>query len=229
MKYLSMFLFSLVIFSTGLAISQTSPSLGGETPQEVVEPVAAPATPSITQIEAEIPVNLEAPKKTVASENPMVKFGLAFGVIGILGCGSFLLLRKYQFKNNKQEKMQIKVLTQHYLGPKKSLAIIRVAGESILIGVTDHNINMIKSLSLLDEDVPEELRDESAVNTKNFNTVFNSVDSKNMNPAVGMSRVTPYSERSAANNTKSDETEDEFSFSGIRDLVSGKLKNMRNI
>jgi flagellar protein FliO/FliZ len=50
---------------------------------------------------------------------------------------------------------RIRILTQHHLGPKKSLAIIRVAGETILIGVTDHNINLIKSLSLLeDEDVP---------------------------------------------------------------------------
>ena len=37
------------------------------------------------------------------------------------------------------------------------MAIIRVAGESILIGVTDSHISMIKSLSLIDDEVPSEV------------------------------------------------------------------------
>ena len=58
-------------------------------------------------------------------------------------------------KTGLKQHHQIKVLTQYALGPKKSLAIIRVAGESILIGVTEQNISMIKSLSLIDDELPD--------------------------------------------------------------------------
>jgi flagellar protein FliO/FliZ len=154
--------------------------------------------------ETDIPVNLEVAKKTAGPETPILKFILSFGIIGVMGCAAYFLLRKYKFKNNSRDQaMQIKVLTQHYLGPKKSLAIVRVAGESILIGVTDHNISMIKSLSLLDEDIPEET-------PKEFQSVFNR---KTAEPSFVVEA----------------ESKDEFSISGIRDIVSGKLKNMRNL
>jgi flagellar biosynthetic protein FliO len=48
----------------------------------------------------------------------------------------------------------IEVIAQHHLGPKKSIAVVRVAGEAVLIGVTDNNISILKSLALLDEDLP---------------------------------------------------------------------------
>ena len=32
--------------------------------------------------------------------------------------------------------------------------LIRVAGETILLGVTDHNINHIKTLSLMEDELP---------------------------------------------------------------------------
>lgn len=231
MKIFSVLVLKVITLMAAVAFAQSSPPVGVASNSSVISPVtedgaSTPAqlqpaantqvpTPSAARTEEEIPVNLESPKKAATSESPIVKFGLAFGVIGILGCGSFLLLRKYQFKNGQQERMQIKVMTQHHLGPKKSLAIIRVAGESILIGVTDHNINLIKSLSLLDEDLPEDMRaemnEDARSNSKSFNTVFSSVESK----------TTSFQ--------KNEEAEDEFSFSGIRDLVSGKLKNMRNL
>lgn len=176
------------------------------------------------QTEEEIPVSLEPPKKAAANESSVLKFGLAFGIIGIVGCASFLFLRKYKFQNTKTDKMQIKLLTQHYLGPKKSLAIIRVAGESVLIGITDHNINLIKSLSLLDEEIPEEVNAPSAAR---FDSVFNKVDAQN--PQEKDSAATFRISEAPIKRPAGDESEDEFAISGIRDLVSGKLKNMRNI
>ena len=49
----------------------------------------------------------------------------------------------------------IKVISQHFLGPKRSIAIIQVAGESLLVGITEQNITMLKTLSLLSEEVPQ--------------------------------------------------------------------------
>lgn len=78
-------------------------------------------------------------------------------IIGLVGA-AFVLMRKYAYKNrDTKNQPKIKVLTQHHLGPKKSLAIIHVAGESILIGITDHNVNLIKSLSLIDDEVPQDM------------------------------------------------------------------------
>jgi len=119
-------------------------------------------SPSIVKSEAEIPVQLESVKKQAGADTPWMRMLFAVSIAGILGVGTWVFLRRAKSKVGERESApQIKVLTQHYLGPKRSLAIIRVAGESILIGVTDQNISLIKELSLLDEDIP-------SVTPKNF-------------------------------------------------------------
>ncbi len=95
----------------------------------------------------------------------------------------------------------LKILSQHYLGPKKSLAIVRVAGESILIGVTDQNISMIKALSLLDDELPNVL-------PKNFEDALTE-------------KTEMMSEAEAA--------EDDFTFAGLKTTVAQKLKSMRSL
>jgi flagellar protein FliO/FliZ len=147
-----------------LALTQAgAETLDSSAPNTLAEEAGLPS-PSVTALtvnsatpEDKIPVQLEAPKKTAVEGSSSYKAIVGLAILGILAAGGYLLVGKYRrsqlVKNTAPE---IKVLRQHYLGPKKSLAIIRVAGESILIGVTDNNINLIKSLSLLDEDVPEE-------------------------------------------------------------------------
>lgn len=153
--------------------------------------------------ESEIPLNLDAPKKASEESHPIFKMILALSMMGVVGTGAFIFIRKYSKTNFAAGKNnEIKVLTQHYLGPKKSLAIIRVAGESILIGVTDQNINMIKSLALLDDEVPEEIPNS------NFADLFGT---------------TP-----AARTPVEAEDEEEFSIRGVKDVVSKKLKGMRS-
>lgn len=154
---------------------------------------AAPKT------EAEIPLNLENDKSKTSGSDMHARILTSFLMLLVLGAGGFFFIRKYRHPRNSKIHSQIKILTQHYLGPKKSLAIVRVAGESILIGVTDHNISMLKSLSLLDEDLPEEMPEK-------FNTVLSK-------------------------KTKEEASEDEveeFSISGVKDVVKLKLKNMRS-
>ncbi len=156
--------------------------------------------------ESEIPVSLETAKKTTGNENPFLKIMITFGILGILGCGAYFLIKKYARSGaSPSQANQVKVLSQHYLGPKKSLAIIRVAGESILIGITDHNISLIKELSLLDDEIPEKT-------PKNFRSVFNLANTTTAAPVI-----------------KDEDGLDEFSISGIKDFVSTKLKNMRTL
>lgn len=106
--------------------------------------------------EDQIPVlaahNQTTPVKTAQSHRLLWSLGIV-AVAGLL----IVMAARYWSKRRPglSSHNQIKVITQYSLGPKKSLAIVRVAGESILIGITDQNISMLKSLSLLDEDLPE--------------------------------------------------------------------------
>lgn len=152
------------------------------------------------KVEAEIPV-LTAKNSSVVSKNSSStsKVLLSLGLVLGLLFGFSVFLKKFLKKTPLKKNSQIKILTQHYLGPKKSLAIIRVAGESMLIGVTDNNINLIKTLALLDEEIPESIQPKDF--SKSLDQSMDGVD---------------------------DEVE-EFSISKIKDFVSGRLKNMKEL
>lgn len=156
------------------------------------------ATKKDTLEESDIALNLDAEKKAASGDNMIFRILFSVSMVAILGGGAFLFLRKYAVPKAMKSQTQIKVLQQHYLGPKKSLAIIRVAGESMLIGVTDTNISMIKSLSLLDDEIPEET-------TGTFSKL------------LGDSQSEP---------GKVDG--EDFSFGGIKDLVSKRLRGMKD-
>ncbi len=166
--------------------------------------------------ETEIPVQLEPTKKAGSDHSLYFKAILSLLVVGGMGVGGYILIGRYRRANLiKNPATQIKILTQHHLGPKKSLAIVRVAGESILIGITDQNISMLKSLSLLDEDIPEETPSQ-------FSTIFAAKNAQQLQ----MEEPT----RNSANQAMASRTEDEeFSIAGIKDFVSTRLKNMRTL
>ena len=162
--------------------------------------VLASGEPALS--EDQIPLKIETQSKAANSQSEGTKLVFTLAILaGVFGA-SYYFLRRYSFKNNNSvAQTQIKVLSQHYLGPKKSLAIVRVAGESILIGVTDQNINMIKSLSLLDEDLPQVVpKDFQESLTENADII-----------------------------AEVDQIEDEFSFAGLKTTVSQKLRSMRNL
>ncbi len=146
--------------------------------------------------EESIPVNIGAVKKASTPESSMGRLVWVMGVMILVAGGAYFFARKYGRPGQSQQ-TQIKILTQYYVGPKKSLAIVRVAGESMLVGITDHSINLIKSLSLLDEEVPE-------ATPAQFEKVMQDQD-----------KVQQLSG-------------EEFSIRHIKDVVSLKLKGMRN-
>lgn len=185
-----------------------------------------PGINKATAREIEIPLSLETTKKAVAGESTYFRIVMVVALIGILACGILIFVRKAKFTNIKRNKNEIKVLAQHYLGPKKSLAVVRVAGESILVGITDTQINMIKTLSLMDDELPD-------VTGQNFQSELSTrMTQENENAPVAPARPSATYNRKSQVNTKvsvSDDEMDEFSIRGIKDLVSSKLKNMRSI
>ncbi len=155
--------------------------------------------------ETEIPVLSATTQKVVEKKGGMTaKVLLSLGFVIALLFGFSIFAKKYFKKAPSNKNNQIKMLTQYYLGPRKSLAIVRVAGESILIGVTENNINLIKTLALMDEEIPQE------VPPKDFSSALSNLFKKEK---LEMQ----------------DEPQDEFSISKIKDAVNGKLKDMKEI
>lgn len=155
--------------------------------------------------EDQIPVFQKKTDVKQASGGGFFRVFMTLGVLAV-ACGSaaYGLNRWSKKATNKNIKnTRIKVLTSHHLGPKKNLTIIQVAGETILLGVTDNNITMLKTLSLLDDEIPESVPQRFDHSMDDFMT------------------------------DQDDEQEDEpiamRGLSEIRDTVSSRLKNMRNL
>lgn len=194
---------------------EASATLPGETiepPAPQAVPVAALPKVEINKLpENQIPVLANTKDVKKAEGGTLYRLMATLGVLAaLLGAATFGLKRWMKTSGKNKENTRIKMLTQHHLGPKKSLAIIQVAGESLLIGITDQNISMLKTLSLLDDEIPE------AVPT-NFNNAMADFDEDS-----DESNVAAIDADSAG--------DEDFTISGlaeIRDKVSTRLKGKR--
>ncbi|MDZ4662078.1 MAG: flagellar biosynthetic protein FliO [Pseudomonadota bacterium] len=191
----------------------------------------APSKTETTKIkpmeEEKIPVLAQSKTKTSSSALPIKK--IIFGLIAFVGMALiFSVVLKGWTKISKKslKHSQIKVITQHYLAPRKSLAIIRVAGESILIGITDQNITPIKTLSLLEDELPEEVptnfeRTLRQAEHEEIRALPESKPDKISIGATGRVALKAYD--------KARDVPEEFSVKGIKELVRAKLKGMNTI
>lgn len=134
--------------------------VGAAVATATTEPEPAATVPSKEEIaklpENEIPVLTGAKQSKKAEGGNLSRIMITLGVLTTVVGGAFFILKRWANRSDGDTKSpKIKVLTQLTLGPKKSLAVVNVAGESLLIGVTDHNISLLKTLSLIDDEVPE--------------------------------------------------------------------------
>lgn len=111
----------------------------------------------LVQAESEIPLNIsKESKKKKSSLSPLNKMVLSiFGLVAIAGLVFAALQRAGKKTGYTNVAKNINILAQKSIGPKKNLMLIQIAGETILLGVTDHNINHIKTLSLLEDELPQ--------------------------------------------------------------------------
>jgi flagellar protein FliO/FliZ len=157
--------------------------------------------------ESDIPVLAGKSKK----EKPELKSAwsrmiISLIVVALIG-GGFVFFGRWWNRTHKRNDLntKIRVLSQFHIGPKKSLTIVRVAGESLLLGVTDNSISMLKTLSLVDDELPEVVPQEFK---ESLNTHLDNPD------AEAVSEV---------------EEQEDFAMGDIRDVVSNRLKKMRSI
>lgn len=197
----------------------TAPSAAGgiaeaaqSTESDAVAAVAAgiAAKPDVSKLsEKDIPVLTSKPKAAKASSSTVARVLASIGVLLLLTISVTYGIRKYTKRTDaKTAATKIRILTQHHLGPKKSIAIIQVAGESLLVGITDHSITMLKTLSLLDEEVPEST-------PRDFNSALGDYEFENEEQEIRAQRG-----------------QDDFAMRGlsdIRDSVSRRLKGLKQI
>ena len=165
-------------------------------------PAAAPAESIIKKSETDFPIQEPAAAKKdrlASSSQSMTSILAIIAAVMMMGAGAFIAIKRFSTKATSKAS-QIKLVTQYHLGPKKSLAVIRVAGESMLVGITDNQINLVKSLSLLDEDIVE---------TKPSAKSFKNQLDEDLEEEVA--------------------AQEEFSLASLRDSVSVKLKSMRSL
>ena len=174
-----------------------------------------------SKAESEIPVLTKNKTEKLSSDSSSIywRAGLSLLVI-LIFAGALVVGVKYWTRNRigVQSQTKIRLLTQHHLGPKKSLAIIQVAGESILIGVTDQSINLIKTLSLLDDEVPDETPRSFSGELERVEAEVPFPDTK-VQDQVSLQAQAEISKPLA----------EELSYGKIQSQVEGRLKEMRSL
>lgn len=179
--------------------------------------------------EKEIPAFKSSVAAVKKEQHPYARMMISLGVIAAFGI-AMVVVGKWWAKNKKKDLTNTKIalMTQFHLGPKKSLGIVRVAGEFILIGITDQNINLIKTLSLIDDEYPTNGTNKSFDSAM---TEFSSVANEEWMeaPPIKSSKSNQHkSGESHAHQPKNQESVS-FALNNIKDRVSGRLKDMRRI
>lgn len=200
------------------AVTTENLELKAEVP--AVRESAAP----VAKAEAEIPVKLDEKQAGKTQESSLRELLLVFAVLAGFGLLAYLAVSKLKYRNQKTSQFQMKILAQHHLGAKKSLAVVRVAGESLLIGVTDHHISMIKSLALLDEE-------EAGETPADFRSGLESLFSRQQSvaPPARETQTRDVTGGAAKVSFRMDENAEgeDFTISQIRDVVTKQIRNMK--
>lgn len=137
-------------FAPAFAAFEESPPL----PASLAEPLAA------------------MPPGEISLSSIILKLGLGLGLVILLVWGSVALLRKSavgrQFAGGTGH---IRVLERSYLGPKKSICLVRIGQRTLALGVTEDSITALAQLE--DEEVP--LTADQAGEGSSFVAQFKSI------------------------------------------------------
>ena len=129
---------------TTLIVFSVSPAWGEDSDEALIAQAG-------TLTEAEQPVFLEGKKPVVPAGSTAARLGLSLAlIVAIAGALGFAGKRWPRKGSVGGEKTRIDILHQLHVGPKRNLSLIRVAGEVMLIGMTEQNINLIKTVTLID-------------------------------------------------------------------------------
>jgi flagellar protein FliO/FliZ len=145
---------------------------------------------------------------------PFEQILIALNIFVMIAGGALVVLKKPNrplVVNNQVG--SIRIVSHHPVGPKQSVWVLQFAGESILMGVTEQNISMLKAVSVLDE--------KQQPMEKIPRTFTESLSEYNEDVLAS---------RQSANDL--DEQSEEFfnrGLSEVRDVVANRLQNLRKV
>lgn len=106
----------------------------------------------------------------------ILKLGLGLAVVVVLVWGSVAVLRRSSLgKQFSANTGRVRVLERSYLGPKKSICLVRIGQRALAIGVTESNITTLAHLD--DEDlpaVPDSLDGDGATFVSQFRSMLST-------------------------------------------------------
>ena len=118
-------------------------------------PVPEPATGSAGSVASDMTVNTTTPGDTQTAPLPSSGWGNYFQAIGILllilgglymGIWALKRFGKLTALGGRLARSGVAVEGQFHLGPKKSLVVVRFLNKRLLLGVTDHQINLLTEM-----------------------------------------------------------------------------------
>lgn len=108
--------------------------------------------------ESQIPAFRGTEKKAMVESSSWLRMAVGSVVVVLMAFGFLVLAKKFGRKSKaSSSKVQLDVVAQKSIGPKQNLVVVRIAGEHILLGATDQSINMIKTISLIDDESEDSL------------------------------------------------------------------------
>lgn len=108
--------------------------------------------------ESEIPAFRGSEKPTEASSSPLTRLLFGAGIVLTMALGLLLAAKRFGKRSQlNNSNIRLDIVGQKAISPKQNLVVVRVAGEHILVGATDTSINMIKSISLIDDEAEDNL------------------------------------------------------------------------
>ncbi|MBY0314608.1 MAG: flagellar biosynthetic protein FliO [Bdellovibrionales bacterium] len=168
---------------------------------------AAAALIDDSKSESEIPLIVKKETSKEAGSSPWARIMIGVGVLCALLLSVMFVNKKIQARKSGGAFNQdsIVVVSQKYLGPKRCLTLVRVSGEYLLLGVTDHNISLVKSLSVINDELP-------ALDPKDFGSATQASFGSTIK---GMQQKIEESEDVTA---MAEDTEDSFTVSSLSDV-----------
>ena len=116
----------------------------------------------------------------------------------------------------------VEVIANHYLGPKKSISVVKIAGKTLDLCVTSENINLIAQLDrdLEDEEVDEVLLDSLGASSAMKQPPARSAVAKNADPQFSdLFQV----------ETNRPQVKAPIQNSGVRDRIRSRMEGMKSL
>lgn len=85
--------------------------------------------------------------------------------------------KKFVGKSGSSNKSKIRIIARHNVGPKQFIMVVNIEGRKLALGATEHSINLITDLGVIDED--EEEIDNENIDNRMFSTILNRLKKGN--------------------------------------------------